>query len=320
MRKIIKKIIIYCLYYSGLSLLAGFFQKNKIYCVGYHSIWDERNRDELKQSVYWNISVHATDFENQLLYMKAHGHTFLHFSDLSKPETKKLSKPTIIYFDDGFKDVLENALPILQKHSIPATVFVTTGLVEGTHMLWTLGLRYVLQKQNISTQDIEKKILEMKKMPHLTSLSPDLTPGPSPRIGEGKNAALDVFLSWSDVAFLAQNNIEIGSHSISHPKLTELSPAELTHELVESKRILEQKTSMPMTALSYPYGRHNAIVEQAAADLGYTYAMSTALGRNTFTDISDHPYSLKKISAEGVPSTYADIYFKVALYVTPTLS
>src|SRR5258708_4465845 len=110
MKKILKKIIVSILYYSGVNWIIGKFSKSKVFCVGYHSVWDENNKEKFSQKLYWNISVNVKDFEEQLLFLKNNGHTFIHFSDLKKFETKKLSKPTVVFFDDGFKDVMQNAL------------------------------------------------------------------------------------------------------------------------------------------------------------------------------------------------------------------
>ena len=134
-------------YISGLARLFGSMNSQKLFCVGYHSIYDSKNKE-------------------QLLFMKKNGHSFIHFSDLGRSDIKKLRKPTIVFFDDGFKDVLVNALPILKKYKIPATVFITTGLVEKTHFLWTLLMRRML-KGKVVKAEAEKKILEMVKSRNL---------------------------------------------------------------------------------------------------------------------------------------------------------
>lgn len=310
MKKVIKQIIVLVLYYSGLNWLVGQFLSSKVFCVGYHSVWDEKNKTDLMQSLYWNISVNREDFEKQLLFLKNNGHTFIHFGDLKKPETRKLSKPTVIFFDDGFKDVLQNALPVLQKHSIPATVFITTGLIEKTDFLWTLGVRHILLTKSLSHDLIEGKVIELKKL---------FMPDREKKISEMQkddNFTLNpldfnVFLSWDEVRQLSQNNFEIASHGVRHEKLTELNDPELKRELADSKAILETKTGLKIEGLSYPYGRHNERVIQFAKSGGYSFGLSTLLGSNSFSYIQSSPFQIKRINPEE-SKTFMD--FKVRLY------
>src|SRR6185369_9718511 len=164
MLTLIKTWLIYLLYYSGVAALFGMDTHDRIFCVGYHSISSSKNAKEFSQHLYENISTSVEDFEMQIAYMKKKGHTFMRLSDLQKPETRKFSKPTVIFFDDGYKDNLVNALPILQKYNAPATVFVTTGLIERTHFLWTLAVRACLFEHNVEPNNIEQKIAELKKL------------------------------------------------------------------------------------------------------------------------------------------------------------
>lgn len=126
----IKKIFFKFAKYSGLNFLYEFFSDRKVFIVGYHSIFSEENRDSLKVSEYSNISISSDMFDEQIKFLVGHGHNFIHFGDLDILKNKKIRKPTIIYFDDGFKDNYLNALPILKKYNISATIFVVPKYVD----------------------------------------------------------------------------------------------------------------------------------------------------------------------------------------------
>jgi peptidoglycan/xylan/chitin deacetylase (PgdA/CDA1 family) len=65
------------------------------------------------------------------------------------------------------------------------------------------------------------------------------------------------FLTPEEVSALAQDGlIEIGSHTVSHPLLPGLSPAEQEREIRTSKRVLEEITAQPVSSFAYPYGRY----------------------------------------------------------------
>ncbi len=68
---------------------------------------------------------------------------------------------------------------------------------------------------------------------------------------------------------LAARGWEIGSHTMTHPVLTNVDDATLHQELVESKCALEQLTSTPCTAIAYPTGKVDGRVVAAAAAAGY---------------------------------------------------
>ena len=65
---------------------------------------------------------------------------------------------------------------------------------------------------------------------------------------------------------------QIGSHSLTHADLTRLGPTDLTRELSESRKLIEDLTGKPVTALSFPFGRWNARAWETARSLGYTTA------------------------------------------------
>lgn len=125
----LKKIFFKFALYSGLNFLYEFFSDNKIFIIGYHSVSFRSSK----------VSMRPDLFERQIKFLVDHNHNFIHFSDLSDLKIKNIKKPTIIYFDDGFKDNLLNALPILKKYNITATVFIVPKFVDsesGEYMDW----------------------------------------------------------------------------------------------------------------------------------------------------------------------------------------
>lgn len=82
-------------------------------------------------------------------------------------------------------------------------------------------------------------------------------------------------LSASEITTLTEEPlVTIGSHALSHKKLTRLSETELNHELVESRRQLEERTKTLLEYLAYPKGSHNEKVMEAVAQAGYKGAVS----------------------------------------------
>ncbi len=76
-------------------------------------------------------------------------------------------------------------------------------------------------------------------------------------------------MSWDDVCHWSEQGMEFGSHTVTHADLTALSDRTLRNELRDSKAMIEDHTKRPVRFLSYPFGRHNQRVREAAARAGY---------------------------------------------------
>jgi len=94
------------------------------------------------------------------------------------------------------------------------------------------------------------------------------------------------------VVSLAENGMEIGSHTYSHMDLTKASNQQLKKELLDSKNLLEQLTKKPVDFLCYPAGQFNKQVITEAKNIGYKAAVTTQMGR---TAHSQDPLQWKRI-------------------------
>lgn len=81
-------------------------------------------------------------------------------------------------------------------------------------------------------------------------------------------------LSWDDLRELADRGVEIGSHTVSHPRLTRLGDAELDRELRESRARIADELGRPCRFLAYPYGDEDERVRGATRRAGYDAAFA----------------------------------------------
>ena len=110
------------------------------------------------------------------------------------------------------------------------------------------------------------------------------------RDGEAREALMDA----AQVRDWLAAGHEIGAHTLTHPRLTRLPPAQAREEIFASKRMLEDLFGVPVEHFCYPYGDVNAAVRDLVREAGYRTAVTTALGVN---GAEAEPFSLKRITA-----------------------
>jgi peptidoglycan/xylan/chitin deacetylase (PgdA/CDA1 family) len=201
----------------------------------------------------------------------------------------------VITFDDGYHDFADYAFPILRGLEIPVTLFVTTGFALGELWLWPDQIRYAIDKTEI--QEIE-----------LPGFSGSLNLAERPdqcwhRIADycmtipnaQKLKLIDTLyelmclekpvdapaayrpLNWAQIRSMVEQGLEVGSHSHSHPILTQLCDAELNKELVTSREVIRAQLHYDPPALCYPNGQRidfDSRVQLAVRDAGYNYAIA----------------------------------------------
>jgi peptidoglycan/xylan/chitin deacetylase (PgdA/CDA1 family) len=139
----------------------------------------------------------------------------------------------VVTFDDGFQSVRDLAFPILRELGVPATLYVPTGFMDGGQLLaW---------------------------------------PGTDEWVG-GEHEHELAAMSWDGVRELREAGWEIGAHTHTHPKLTQVDDAQLADELERSRRICEERLGEPCRSVAYPYGDYDERVVAAAGAAGFETA------------------------------------------------
>ena len=108
--------------------------------ISYHSISDEN----------CPISLGINEFERQLAFFKKNNFQSIHFNEIKNNSSKKF----IITFDDGYKDLIENALPLLKKYNFKATCLIVTNLIGKSNM-WDEHNNDIKDKELMNLSDID---------------------------------------------------------------------------------------------------------------------------------------------------------------------
>ena len=241
------------------------------------------------------LLVGLDQFEEQMRYLKSN------YRCLSVPDAVELLKTNdlparavLVTFDDGYRDNLL-ALSVLEELNIPATIFITTGFVDGTSFPWWYDLEHVVsQSRELSYQKggktfrlrcrtlAEKKRAFQKIVTMMVGLSrqgqSDILRWLRDSCSSGAQFR-DLLLNWEEIRTLDRHPlITIGSHSRDHFVLSQLDGRELDVELGGSRRRLEEILGHPVRLLAYPYGAKHAVGPrefEAARIAGYGAAFTT---------------------------------------------
>ena len=93
--------------------------------------------------------------------------------------------------------------------------------------------------------------------------------------------------------------MEIGSHSLSHCRLTEASSEQVKAELVQSRHYLSDLLNTSVTSFAYPYGLYNSSVLSATKSAGYQVAFTTSSG---FGLVNNNPLEVRRVSIMATDS------------------
>jgi peptidoglycan/xylan/chitin deacetylase (PgdA/CDA1 family) len=100
-------------------------------------------------------------------------------------------------------------------------------------------------------------------------------------------------MNWSEIQEMKRWGIEFGAHTLTHPDLTRLSRDRVVTEICDSKKIIENTLSTPISCFAYPYGRYNDSVREVVQQ-HFACASSDKLG---FITLNSDPYALERIDA-----------------------
>lgn len=216
-----------------------------------------------------------------------------------------------ITFDDGYRDNLTHAAPILARYGLPATVFVVTGAIGSGEALWFDRLAFAFKQTRatawrapwdavIGLDTAEERLTALRAtLRHLKRL----VDGDRRRaveeivltLGVGDERSLkNLMLSWDDVQALVGLGFGIGAHTVTHPILSRLSEDEARAEVVQSGRMVEAVCGRRTRAFAYPNGHpadYGPAVAAMVREAGFTCAVTTRFGVNT---AATSPYELRR--------------------------
>lgn len=290
----------------GVDAVARRVRQTQLTIVCYHGV-----RDEDDPVRHWLLLDRAV-LERQLRWL---GETFdvlpidealaAHASDGAR--RRPLAAVT---FDDGYRSNATLALPILQRLSMPATVYLTTAHLDSGALLWTTWVDVALAvapavpawlherfgRDPASVKETLKRVPSTEREDVVARLHEELRTDETVVAAMARHAAPFAMLSWDDAREMARTGlVTFGGHTASHPVVSRLTDHELEEEVGGSMDRVAREVSAVSRTFAYPNGRRidfDRRAERVVAEHGGIGAVTTVEGVNTRRD---DPFALRRV-------------------------
>ncbi len=253
---------------SGLLRLASAVQATGAAILMYHSVLE----DPSQQANSLGGIVHSQLVFSQQMELLAHEFHPLSIEELQmmlRGEEKIPSRSVVVTFDDGYHDNFQNALPILDSVGVPATFYITVDCVEKGLPPWPSRVRYALRSTRRDEwsdpagaswklgTEVERELAFAKACEYCCRLAGTAQEQLVSSIETQLEVCLpgsfgQIMMDWDEVRNIQAKGHVVGSHTLSHPNVAQLSLQDAHIELKASRAALEKQLKQPVTHFSYP--------------------------------------------------------------------
>ena len=316
------------LYYSGVpaALLRARRKQSGALVLCYHGVQEPPKRPAAFDV---NLSKFVTSqaFERQLRFLKQNFPIVPLQHVIQRLEAREPLERmvAVITFDDGYRNTLDHAYPLLKRYEVPASVFLATGYIGNTRQVWWNEAEGLIGRSTgrvefagghlSGTFDLANVRDKWRLFGAVRKIALSLPPSelerlmkelrgclPSPASNGSFNGS-GSFLSWEEVKALGRDGlVELGSHTVTHAVATRLPPAAFEQELRESRKAIESAADTEVGSFAYPFGQSEDYSSQTAELLkqaGYRCGLTTNEGVVRF---ESDPFQMNRVSVFGSDS------------------
>ena len=340
-QKVLTKTLSPFIYYSGIHNLTKPFFGGRGHILMMHRVVFPTK----KMRIHNHLSLEITPehLESIIKFFFKKGYDFISLDLLTDwiSNNRKTDRRFVAFtFDDGYKDNLEYAFPILKKHKVPFTIYITNSFPENKAILWW----YLLEDLLINVQSLQyhfpSGMVDVKcynysqKERAFNIIRNHLMQLNHENIGDELNKFFSTYglqvsnytselcLSWIDInTLIADPLFSIGSHTLNHHNLPNLSDKQAFAEIYESKVIIEDKTKRTVKHFCYPLGKFGMREMDIVKKCNFLTATTTQTGNlslNQSIDFHSLPrIQVNSLTTEKVLKLQINGFYPALLYLLP---
>ena len=224
-----------------------------------------------------------------------------------------VGKFAVFTFDDGYRDNIARALPILQRERVPFTIYVPTAAITRDLFAWWLGLRELFrsnERVDIAAMDKSFSCADLVSKTRSLAVATAWVHMNYQRIADLRDTFLSRRISLEELCdryFMNENELRslageplasIGAHTITHPALATLDAENALREMVDNRSYLQARSDLDVKDFAYPFG--NALAcgsreARLAAQAGFRTAATTS-NRPLFARDDQDLFTLPRVS------------------------
>jgi len=219
--------------------------------------------------------------------------------------------------DDCYRDTFELVVPLFRRHNLPITLYVTTGIPDATLPLWSVGLEDGLlhsERVQVGNETLALTTPEQRRAAYARIAAAWDGPEADKHYAafcaangiDGDAMHWKHAMSWEMLDELARDPlVEIGAHTVSHARISALSPEAALDELAQSRRRLNERLGIDIKHFAFPYGRAadcGARDFLLARQAGFSSAATTRKG---LLRPGQDPFSLPRNTINGAHRSLA---------------
>ena len=297
---------------GAFRAVASVFGSRRLTVLTYHRIAEMGDAGSI--GFVGNVSATPAEFHDQMRWV-ADRFAVVALDDVAAAAAggHLPRRPLLITFDDGYRDNLDVAGPILDGLGLPATLFVATDLVGNRIPPWWDLAAWCFAASGVREADLPLVGPRRWTDPHREAVSWIKTAKglPDAALREGVDSlprVLDVsvddapfrhlMLDWEDVATMAAKGWAIGAHTRSHPILTKLAPDRIAGEVEGSRALVAEAAGAKPRAFAYPNGQQtdfDAVVKSAVAAAGFEVAFTLVPGPSRRSEYTSDPLAIRRV-------------------------
>ncbi len=248
-----------------------------------------------------------------LRWLASNGWKFVSLGDaMAQVANREQTRFICLTFDDGYRDNLIHALPILERHAAPFALYVPTGAITRNLDSWWLGLRRLFMTRDVvdiepmdarfRCRDLDSKRAGLAAVDHWVHHDYRRSSMLEPTF-RGSGISLqelneEYFLSRNELETLSRHPlVTVGAHTTSHAALSTLDEVSARREMSENRDYLENLLQKPVRHFAYPYGDARACGPREgamAAEMGFETAVTGRQGQ-VRREHADYPHVLPRI-------------------------